>query len=82
MNETVVYVPNHTSFVDILLLSGFIPRPFKYLSKAEILKLPLIGAGMRMALHVFLQRGDLRSTLEATDACLQRVYIIYSSLLL
>lgn len=31
--ETVMYVPNHTSFVDILVLSGFVPRPFKYLSK-------------------------------------------------
>jgi 1-acyl-sn-glycerol-3-phosphate acyltransferase len=32
-NETVMYVPNHTSFMDILVLSGFVPRPFKYLSK-------------------------------------------------
>ena len=31
--ETVIYVPNHTSFIDILMLSGFVPRPFKYLSK-------------------------------------------------
>eukprot|EP01031_Cornospumella_fuschlensis_P029347 gene29347-35426_t len=34
--ETVVYVANHTSFLDILLLSGMIPRPFKYLSKVEL----------------------------------------------
>ena len=27
------YVPNHTSFMDILVMSGFVPRPFKYLSK-------------------------------------------------
>ena len=31
--QTVVYVPNHTSFIDILVMSGFVPRPFKYLSK-------------------------------------------------
>lgn len=31
--ETVMYVPNHTSFMDILMLSGFVPRPFKYLER-------------------------------------------------
>lgn len=72
-NETVVYVPNHTSFVDILLFSGFVPRPFKYLSKAEILKIPVIGLGMKLAMHVFLARGDLRSTLDATELCSQRL---------
>ena len=38
MDETVMYVPNHTSFLDILTLSGFIKRPFKYISKIEILR--------------------------------------------
>jgi hypothetical protein len=32
------YVPNHTSYLDILTLSGFVPRPFKYISKIEILR--------------------------------------------
>ena len=73
VNETVMYVPNHTSFVDILLFSGFVPRPFKYLSKAEILKIPVIGLAMKLAMHVFLARGDLRSTLEATELTTQRV---------
>ena len=52
--ETVIYVPNHTSLMDILTLSGFIPRPFKYLSKEEIKNMPVIGIAMRLAGHVFL----------------------------
>lgn len=43
--ESVVYVPNHTSYFDILMLSGYIPRPFKYLSKSEILDIPVVGYG-------------------------------------
>ena len=43
-DQVVVYVPNHTSYFDILLLSGFVPRPFKYLSKSEILDIPFVGA--------------------------------------
>ena len=47
-----VYVVNHTSFLDILTLSGFIPRPLKYISKESILKIPLIGWPMKLAGHV------------------------------
>ena len=53
-NETVIYVPNHTSLMDILTLSGFVPRPFKYLSKEEIKNMPVIGTAMKLAGHVFL----------------------------
>lgn len=74
-DEPVMFVPNHTSFVDILVFSGFVPRPFKYLSKAEILKIPLIGWGMQMARHVFLTRGDLKSTIACTELCVERVSI-------
>lgn len=71
--EPVVYVPNHTTFFDILLLSGFVPRPFKYLSKSEILDIPIVGLGMKLAKHVFLKRNDLQSTIEVADQCVQRL---------
>ena len=81
VHQTVVYVPNHTSFIDILVMSGFVPRPFKYLSKSEIMDIPVIGWAMKLAKHVFLKRDDIRSTLEVTDSCVERVrtYTIFSS---
>jgi 1-acyl-sn-glycerol-3-phosphate acyltransferase len=66
--EPVIYVPNHTSFMDILTLSGFVPRPFKYLSKEEIVKIPVIGYAMKLAQHVFLKRNDITSIDTVTDA--------------
>eukprot|EP01036_Dinobryon_divergens_P030383 gene30384-39621_t len=74
-DQVVVYVPNHTSYFDILLLSGFVPRPFKYLSKSEILDIPFVGAGMRLAKHVFLKRNDIKSTIEVADTCIDRVRV-------
>ena len=71
--ETVMYVPNHTSFVDILVLSGFVPRPLKYLSKSEIADIPVIGWAMNLAKHVFLKRDNLKSTMEVTETCVQRL---------
>ncbi len=73
LNETVIYVPNHTSFMDILVLSGFIPRPFKYLSKAEIKNIPVIGTAMELAKHVFLKRDNLKSTFEVTETTIKRL---------
>jgi len=63
-DEGVLYLANHTSYLDILTLSAFIPRAFKYLSKSEILKIPGIGWSMQMAGHISLRREDPRSQLE------------------
>lgn len=63
--EAVLYVPNHCSYLDILTLSGFLPRPLKYISKIEILRIPLIGWAMSFAGHVALRRSDRRSQLES-----------------
>ena len=72
-DEVVMYVPNHTSFMDILVLSGFVPRAFKYLSKDEIRSIPVIGSAMELAKHVFLKRDDLKSTFEVTETTVQRL---------
>lgn len=57
-------VPNHCSYLDILTLSAFMPRPFKYISKIEILRIPFIGWAMGFAGHIALRRADRRSQLE------------------
>ena len=59
-----LYVPNHTSFMDILTLTAFIPRPMKYVSKDFILKIPMIGWPMKLAGHIALKSTSRRSQLE------------------
>ena len=69
-----LYVPNHASFLDILTLTGFVPRPMKYVSKADILQIPFIGWPMRLAGHIALRTDSRRSQLEtfrSTVQCLQ-----------
>uniref|UniRef100_A0A7S3Y5W9 1-acyl-sn-glycerol-3-phosphate acyltransferase n=1 Tax=Heterosigma akashiwo TaxID=2829 RepID=A0A7S3Y5W9_HETAK len=69
--EGVLYLANHTSFLDILTLSGFLPRNFKYVSKVEILKIPLIGWAMQMAAHIAVRRMDRRSQIETVKSTIQ-----------
>merc|ERR1719326_16851 len=62
--QNALYVPNHTSFMDILTMTAFVPRPMKYVSKAQILKIPFIGWPMRLAGHIALRTESRRSQLE------------------
>lgn len=66
-----VFVPNHTSFLDILTLSGFVPHPMKYVSKASILEIPFIGWPMKLAGHIPLKQGSRRSELETFKLSVQ-----------
>jgi 1-acyl-sn-glycerol-3-phosphate acyltransferase len=67
-----VVVSNHESFVDILLLSH-LPWEMKWLSKAELFRLPLLGWEMRLANDIPVWRGDRRSAIEALRQCRDRL---------
>jgi 1-acyl-sn-glycerol-3-phosphate acyltransferase len=55
-----VVVSNHESFSDILLLSH-LPWEMKWLSKAEILRIPVLGWCMRLAGDIPIWRGKMDS---------------------
>ncbi|MET0416186.1 MAG: lysophospholipid acyltransferase family protein, partial [Actinoplanes sp.] len=52
-----VLVANHASLIDILVLFGLF-RPYKWVSKQEIFKVPVIGWNMRLNDYVPLVRGS------------------------
>lgn len=55
-----VLVANHTSILDILVLYGLF-RPYKWVSKAEMFKVPVVGWNMTLNDHVPIARGDRES---------------------
>ena len=61
-------VSNHESFVDILLISH-LPWEMKWLSKAELFKIPVLGWLMRLAGDIPVDRGSPRSAAEAMVRC-------------
>ncbi|CAK9035213.1 1-acyl-sn-glycerol-3-phosphate acyltransferase BAT2 [Durusdinium trenchii] len=62
-DEACVYVANHQSFMDILSAYQLF-KPFKFISKASILKFPLIGWVMRRAKTITIEREDRKSQLK------------------
>jgi 1-acyl-sn-glycerol-3-phosphate acyltransferase len=63
-----VVVANHESFADILLISH-LPWEMKWLSKAEMFRIPFLGWLMRLAGDIPVKRGEGRSAVEAIQAC-------------
>lgn len=63
-----VVVSNHESFVDILLISH-LPWEMKWLSKAELFRLPVLGWLLRLAGDIPIQRGFGPSAAEAIARC-------------
>ena len=63
-----VVVSNHESFVDILLISH-LPWEMKWLSKAEMFRIPVVGWLMWLAGDVPVKRGFGPSAIEAMARC-------------
>jgi len=63
-----VVVSNHESFADILLISH-LPWEMKWLSKAELFRIPVMGWMMRLAGDIPVKRGFGPSAVEAMARC-------------
>ncbi len=72
MRRPYVVVANHESFVDMLLISH-LPTEMKWMSKLEIMKLPVLGWMMRMARDIPLDRNDSKAGSRALEESRERL---------
>lgn len=67
-NSGAVLVANHQSLADIPVLFGLY-RPFKWVSKASVFRVPFIGWNMSLNQYVSLVRGNPRSIADMLEDC-------------
>lgn len=67
-----IVVANHESFADILLLCH-LPWEMKWLSKIEMMRIPVLGWTMWMANDIPVKRGRAASIRDAMAACRERL---------
>lgn len=63
-----VLVANHQSMADIAAVMG-LSHPFKFVSKASLFSLPVVGWVMRLASYVRVERGQPHSTQKMMEDC-------------
>lgn len=63
--ETVLFVSNHEGNFDIPSLIAHIPKPFAFMSKVEVKKLPIIKDWMEVMNCVFIDRTNRRSSMRS-----------------
>lgn len=63
--QSYVFVSNHQSMFDVWLIYGWLPVIFKWLMKAELRRVPLVGIACKVAGHIFVDRKNAKASVES-----------------
>ncbi len=72
-HEPAIYVCNHQSNFDILLLYAGLPIQFRWMAKKELFRIPLFGAAMKCAGYIPIDRSNRREAMRSLTAAAQRI---------
>ena len=68
-----IYLCNHQSYFDIFALLAYLPVQFKFVMKKELMSLPLLGATMRRAGYIGIDREDARGALKGMNQAAEKM---------
>lgn len=74
-NACSLLVSNHTSYLDVVLYTAFVKKPFRFVSKQEAFRSPLIGPFLKSNGHLGVERENAQQSLEdkkEIQACLEK----------
>lgn len=65
--KSYVIAANHQSIYDIFVVYGWLPMIFKWVMKAELRRIPLVGKACESAGHIFINRKNPVSAKKSLD---------------
>lgn len=66
-DRAVLFVGNHQSIYDIVILLAYVKQPIAFVAKIEIARIPIISTWMRYMNCIFMDRDDARQSLRAIN---------------
>ena len=72
-NQPCVYIANHKSYLDVIIIASLVSQKIKYLGKAEVFDWPLIGLLSRNSGQIPVKREDKDSRQKAYDTMKQSI---------
>lgn len=73
MTSPHIFMVNHQSYFDIFALLAGIPGDFKFILKQELMKVPLLGPGMKMAGYIGIDRRDPRKAITSVNKAVEKI---------
>lgn len=67
----IIIIANHTSIIDIYLLSGYLPKNFSYLVKEELFNIPVFGTCIKNLGSYPISRRNAKKAFETTHAIIK-----------
>ena len=61
--QSYIFMPNHASFLDILLALAYIPYNFRIITKKEIFRIPIMGWALKRSRQIPMDRTNPRKGL-------------------
>lgn len=71
--QSYVVVANHQSQYDIFAIYGWLPVDFRWVMKAELRRVPVLGYYCHIAGHVFINRSNHTSALESINSAKKKI---------
>jgi 1-acyl-sn-glycerol-3-phosphate acyltransferase len=71
-NKSYMFIANHTSMMDIMLMLAIVKNPFVFVGKKELVKIPLFGFFYKRTC-ILVDRESSKSKLEVFDSAQKRI---------
>ena len=79
--QTVLFVSNHQSNLDIPVLLGYVDKPMAFIAKSELLKVPFLSGWMQLIECVFLDQKNPRQAMKDMELATEKLKRGYSMLI-
>ena len=79
--QTVLFVANHQSYLDIPVMLGFVDKPMAFIARSEILKVPFLSGWMKLMECVFLDQKNPRQAMKDMSLATEKIKRGYSLLI-
>jgi 1-acyl-sn-glycerol-3-phosphate acyltransferase len=73
MNRPQIFMANHQSDFDILIVLAYIPGQFRWIVKKELFKIPVFGKAMKSAGYIEIDRQNHEKALKSLEEAAQKI---------
>ncbi len=73
MNRPQIFMANHQSDFDILIVLAYIPGQFRWIVKKELFKIPVFGKAMKSAGYIEIDRQNHEKAMRSLEEAAQKI---------